>query len=204
MRTKLWAVALASGLVALAGGCGGDDDRSASVTTEVLPPPNSAEVTTTTALDPERVTVEYVQAQIDALDASYGAMIHRHRDDGGPVPETEAWPSLLFIEPALSVFEASTETLVASDFLAVRDEPQGPETSVQRLVTVTPYCLYFEATRSYELLLGPVLDVVPTYYVALAWEDGARSDPAGMELPPWKLGFEGRLENGEEPGDPCS
>jgi hypothetical protein len=182
--------------------CGGGDDPPVAVPTDTTAAPTTT-TTTTTSPVPDEITVEYVQQVVDTLDDSYGDMIRRYRDDGGPTPETEGWPDLLFVEPALALVNRNLDDHIEYDFVTVADEPEGPATTVNRLVTAGPYCLYFQATRSYEPVLRRVVDVATTeVYVALARED-ALQDPAGRALPPWKIGFEGRLESGEEPSDPC-
>jgi hypothetical protein len=180
--------------------CGGGDDPPVAAPADTT----AAPTTTTTSPVPDEITVEYVQQVVDTLDDSYGDMIRRYRDDGGPTPETEGWPDLLFAGQARESNRVLVDAVVEVEFANIRDEPEGPETVVEELVTADPRCVYFGGTRSLQPMILRVIDRSEAEgYFGLHPAAEGRVDLTGRELPAWVLFQQSRLETGDMPEDPC-
>ena len=209
MAGKWWSSrALAPVLVALvigacSGGDGGGDGGSSGAT---VPDDTAVEATTTTAASggtaddpalavPATIDAAYVERVLAELDRVQGDVFRRIVATGS-FAQSELVPlRAVFNDPELSGQAQGFATLVGSIDRA-RKPPGDNRTTVVRLLTARPDCIYAETSVD---LSATVLEPPPprTLWIALR-PSQPDSDPQGLNPTPFSIAAEHTAE-----ADPC-
>lgn len=181
----------------LATGCTGTGDEAESGS----PAPSN---TPTTAL-PERYDVPavidaaYVNRVLAALDALDGEVFRLYLRDRAISPRVSERIKALYGTGAgydLSVRELEDE----KDYRPAQ-EPGNRITTVTRLITATPTCIYAQVTRDFRPVMGTVTGHV-------AWVGlrpiSALADPGQYNPTPWMYVVDGFMPDRSEPPNPCA
>jgi hypothetical protein len=91
---------------------------------------------------------------------------------------------------------------VANGLVGVKNPPGNRVTTVSRLITVSPICIFVEVTRDY----GPVTEGAAlrpaSLYVVLMTKNEV-DDPQQLNPTPWAMLYDGVQFDGSQPEDVC-
>jgi hypothetical protein len=201
------AAVLAAGMLVVGGACsggGGDDDDggSSSVTVPEDTAVDDATTTTTTAGSadaafavPATIDDAYVNRVLAELDRVQGDVFRRIVANGSFAQADLVPLRAVFNDPELTGQAQGFATLVGSIDRA-RKPPGDNRTTVVRLLTARPDCIYAETTVD---VSATVLDPPPprTQWVALR-PSQPDTDPQGLNPTPFSIAAEHRAET-----NPC-
>lgn len=91
---------------------------------------------------------------------------------------------------------------VAGGLTGYRPSPGNRVTTVSRLITLSPICVFAEVTRDYSPVSINAGAVPPHLYVVLVNKDEAE-DPKHLNPTPWTMLYDGVQEGGAQPDDIC-
>ena len=90
---------------------------------------------------------------------------------------------------------------VAGGLTGYENPPGNRVTTVSRLITLSPICVFVEVTRDYgPITLGPARPVA--LYVVLVTKSEA-DDPKQLNPTPWTMLYDGVQSDGSQPEDIC-
>lgn len=205
------ASALGGALLAVTGvSCGGAEPEptpSPTATASPSPTPTATAIPSPTALavdpavipDEEAITVEYVQAVIDALDEQLGEVARVAVTEGVESEAVAAGLSRVYSGAAHASARTGWRDYLGPLF---GEEPEGPDTTVTELVTATRTCVSVRADRSLDAY-GPEVEFSGSGWF-LAFEPSGE-DPGPANPTAWRITFEGiPSDDSVEVADPCA
>lgn len=189
------AAALALLVVVLLTACSGGRSKGAAAAgpTTTGPP-----ATDTSAAD--IASVNHILAGLDGVMGDLQRILAKERQITPDVTDRlraiYAGPELL---NQIDAFKAD----VASGLLGYKAVPGNRVTTVSRLITATPICMFAEVQRDYSPVAVGLSSKPTTLYVVLInKEDG--DDPKHLNPTPWTMIYDGVEANGSQPEDLCS
>jgi len=91
---------------------------------------------------------------------------------------------------------------VAAGLVGYRDPPGNRLTTVVRLITVSPICVFVEVMRDYgPIAAGPAAPPSSLYVVLVSKSEA--DDPRQLNPTPWAMLYDGVQADGAEPEDVC-
>jgi len=91
---------------------------------------------------------------------------------------------------------------VADGLTAYKDPPGNRVTSVSRLITLSPICVFAEVTRDYApVTAGPAPRPSSLYVVLVTKSED--DDPRQLNPTPWTMLYDGVQNDGSQPEDIC-
>ena len=159
----------------------------------------SVPATVPAAQGEEAATVNRILAGLDGVMGDLQRILMRERRITSEVTDRlkaiYAGPELL---NHIDAFRAD----VANGLTGYKDPPGNRVTTVSRLITASPICVFAEVTRDY----GPVTAGPPqppsSLYVVLVAKAEA-DDPRRLNPTPWTMLYDGVQNDGSQPEDIC-
>lgn len=198
MRRTASATCLILVLLAACSGHGASHPAAAASTAPAGP---------TTTIDPavateaqETAAVNDILAGLDGVMGDLQRILVRQRaittDVTDRLRAIYAGPELL---NQIDAFKAD----LAGGLLGYKNPPGNRITTVTRLITASPICIFVQVKRDYSPLTIGVSSANPsTLYVALANKDAA-DDPKHLNPTPWTMLYDGVQSDGSQPEDIC-
>ena len=93
-------------------------------------------------------------------------------------------------------------TDVANGLTGYKANPGNRVTTVSRLITVSPICMFAEVTRDYSPLTEGAAPRPQSLYVILVTKHDA-DDPRRLNPTPWAMLYDGVQADGTQPDDVC-
>lgn len=91
---------------------------------------------------------------------------------------------------------------VADGLTAYKDPPGNRVTTVSRLITVSPICVFAEVTRDYAPVTAGPAPRPSSLFVVLVTKTEA-DDPGQLNPTPWTMLYDGVQNDGSQPEDIC-
>ena len=193
--------------VGLAGGAcsdGGTSTADPTVPTAAPPTSSPAPATPDVSVIPATIDEPYLNAVLAALDEIDGqatriikstksfskeaaGLLNAIYSDEWFDVQTEAWLTALAKDPALT---------------AIKANPGNRKSTVERLITVKPDCVWMAATRD-RTANSTTPSPPQVEFVALRPLDRS-NDPSHRNPTAWMIATDGSNEDGTEPGNPCA
>lgn len=184
-------------LLAIFTGCSGSAARPATA-----PSPSTAGPAGDTAqaggeVDP--AVVNDILAGLDGVMGDLQRIVVRERKITPDVTDRlraiYAGPELL---NQIDAFKAD----VASGLVGYKPVPGNRVTTVSRLITVSPICIFAQVQRDYSPVTVGLASKPTTLYVVLATKD-ENDDPKHLNPTPWTMLYDGVQADGSQPEDIC-
>jgi hypothetical protein len=209
-RTAIPAVLAALALLASAAcSSGGADKGSAGANPTVATDPPR---TTTAAASPTTTSNPYaVPAVIDAayinkvlagLDAVTGDVLRLILQTSTIPPEAYDRLKAVYVDPVLLQLRIdSFQRDIRERFRGYRPDPGNRVSTVSRIVTTRPTCIFVQIRRDYSAV--GVSSRIDTEWVGLTKHDPLR-DPSGYNKTLWAMSYDGFPPDRSQPPDPCA
>ena len=185
MRRLVLVVGLA--LVALTAAC---SDRS----------PTGAPATTVASPDREQLaTVNRILAGLDGVMGDLQRILVRERRI---TPEVTERLRAIYTGPELLNQIDAFQADVANGLTGYRNPPGNRVTTVSRLITASPICVFAEVSRDY----GPITDGLappPASLYVILVDKAEADDPRQLNPTPWAMLYDGVQADGSQPEDVC-
>ena len=91
---------------------------------------------------------------------------------------------------------------VANGLVGVKNPPGNRVTTVSRLITLSPICIFAEVTRDYAPVTEGPAPRPASLFVVLVTKDEA-DDPRQLNPTPWAMLYDGVQVDGSQPEDIC-
>jgi hypothetical protein len=91
---------------------------------------------------------------------------------------------------------------VANGLVGMKNPPGNRVTTVSRLITVSPICIFVEVTRDYSPVTAGAAPRPASLYVVLVTKTEA-DDPRQLNPTPWTMLYDGVQVDGSQPEDVC-
>jgi len=181
------ALALLFPLVLSACSSGGSPDAAPA---PAVVPPEGAE---------EAAGVDRVLAGLDGVMGDLQRVLVRERRI---TPEVTDRLQSIYTGPELLNQIDAFRADVANGLAGYKTPPGNRVTTVSRLITVSPICVFVEVTRDYApIAVGPA-PPPSSLYVILVTKSEA-DDPRQLNPTPWAMLYDGVQADGSEPDDVC-
>lgn len=147
----------------------------------------------------DEATINRVLAALDGVMGDLQRILVR---EGSITPEVTDRLQALYTGPELLTQIDAFRSDVANGLAGYKAVPGDRVTTVSRLITVSPICMFAEVTRDY----SPITEGPPpppaTLYVVLVTKF-EEDDPRQLNPTPWALLYDGIQEDGSQPEDIC-
>ena len=91
---------------------------------------------------------------------------------------------------------------VANGLVGIKDPPGNRVTTVSRLITVSPICIFVEVSRDYSPATAGAAPRPSKLYVVLVTKTEG-DDPRQLNPTPWAMLYDGVQTDGSQPEDVC-
>lgn len=186
LGTLLLAVVLACSACS-AGGDGGGP--AAPVPTSAIPVAGAEEA----------ATIDEILAGLDGVMGDLQRILVRERRI---TPEVTDRLQAIYVGPELLNQIDAFRTDVANDLVGIKDPPGNRVTTVSRLITVSPICIFVEVSRDYSPVTAGQAPSPSKLYVVLVTKSEA-DDPRQLNPTPWAMLYDGIQVDGSQPEDVC-
>ncbi len=147
----------------------------------------------------EQATVNRVLAGLDGVMGDLQRLLVTDRRITGEVTDRlqaiYTGPELL---NQIDAFRAD----VASGLAGYKAAPGNRVTTVSRLITVSPVCIFAQVQRDYSPVTEGQAPKLDTLYVILVTKNEA-DDPRHLNPTPWAMLYDGVQQDGSQPDDVC-
>lgn len=198
------AIATLVGISVIFTGCTDSDPGAADPT---VPTAASTSVTTVAAPDvskiPETIDAAYLNAVLAALDEVDGQATRLIYAEKRFTPEAADLLNAVYDDAETDRHANGWITALAQDpeLRSIKPDPGNRKTTVSRLITVTPVCVWVAVERDHSLdSVNPEPPRVE--YVALRPLDKS-NDPKNRNRTAWMITADGFNPDGSEPGNQC-
>ncbi|HWI03895.1 MAG TPA: hypothetical protein VNT52_08740, partial [Acidimicrobiales bacterium] len=171
-------------LVLLLGACSGAGDAAS-------PRPSVPE-----AGAEETATIDRILTGLDGVMGDAQRALVRERRI---TPEVTDGLRSVYVGPELLNQIDAFRADVANGLVSLKDPPGNRVTTVSRLITVSPICIFVEVTRDYSPLTRGAAPRPASLYVVLVTKDEA-DDPRRLNPTPWAMLYDGVQVDGSQPG----
>jgi hypothetical protein len=179
-------------LVTLAG-CPGSTSRP----TPAPAPPSTA------ATSPDKAAAEAsVDRVLAGLDGVMGDLQRILVRDRKITPEVTARLRAIYAGPELLNQIDAFKADVDNGLLGYKVPPGNRVTTVARLITASPICMFAEVKRDYSPITVGLGSRPTTLYVVLVTKSPA-DDPGNLNPTPWTMLYDGVQADGSQPEDVC-
>lgn len=194
-RVVVWIVA--AGMVAAAlAGCDGDDGAADGPTATVpTTPPDPYAV-------PAVIDEAYVNRVLAALDQADGDVTRLVARTGTVPPEAVDRLKALYVGDYLQLQIDILQQDILNGMKGYRSDLGNQRTSVVRLLTASPTCIFAEATRDLSEVSSSSDPRLASPWVGLVPID-PDVDPNGYNQTPWVYVYNGFTPDQSQPNNPC-
>ena len=174
-------------LLLLLSACSGGDGSVAT------PPPAPA------AGAEETASVDRILAGLDGVMGDLQRILVRERRI---TPEVTDRLQAIYVGPELLNQIDAFRADVANGLVGMKNPPGNRVTTVSRLITVSPICIFVEVTRDYSPLTEGAAPRPASLYVILVTKSEG-DDPRQLNPTPWAMLYDGVQVDGSQPEDVC-
>jgi len=147
----------------------------------------------------EAATVNRILAGLDGVMGDLQRILMRERRI---TPEVTERLKAIYAGPELLNHIDAFRRDVADGLTAYKDPPGNRATTVSRLITVSPICVFAEVTRDYAPVTAGPAPRPSSLYVVLVSKTEA-DDPRRLNPTPWTMLYDGVQDDGSQPEDIC-
>jgi len=202
-RTGVWRSGLAVAVIMLLVACS-DDDPPTRTAPSI---PEATAAPSTTNPDPYAIPPvideAYINRVLAALDAAYGDAIRSSIREGAMTEESLQILDAIYTGESLRERVNLLQGDAEKGFRDYRTNPGSVETTVARMISSTPDCSFMNVRRNYQGVATNPPPPDTDQYVGLRKrrsEDGGD----GHNPTPWIIVYDGFLESGSQPPNPCT
>lgn len=159
------------------------------------PPPTAAPA----AGAEETATIDRILAGLDGVMGDLQRTLVRERRI---TPEVTERLRAIYVGPELLNQIDAFRADVANGLVGLKDPPGDRVTTVSRLITVSPICIFVEVTRDYAPLTAGAPPRPASLYVVLVTKSEG-DDPRQLNPTPWAMLYDGVQVDGSQPEDVC-
>jgi hypothetical protein len=147
----------------------------------------------------EAATVDRILAGLDAVMGDLQRVLVRERRI---TPEVTDRLRAIYVGPELLNQIDAFRADVAKGLVGLKNPPGNRVTTVSRLITVSPICIFVEVTRDYSPVTAGAAPRPASLYVILVTKDEG-DDPRQLNPTPWAMLYDGVQVDGSQPEDVC-
>ena len=147
----------------------------------------------------ETATVDRILAGLDGVMGDLQRILVRERRI---TPEVTERLRAIYVGPELLNQIDAFRADVANGLVGMKNPPGNRVTTVSRLITVSPICIFVEVTRDYSPVTAGAAPRPASLYVVLVTKTEA-DDPRQLNPTPWAMLYDGVQVDGTQPGDVC-
>lgn len=164
--------------------------------------PTTARVTTTTDpyAVPPVIDIAYVNRVLAALDAAVGDVTRLVIRDRSVSPEAKDRLSALYLGEYLQLTLDSYDQELQGGLQGARPNPGNRKTTVSRLISATPGCIFVEASRDFSAVSTNVDPALSRLWVGLK---PVSAEQAGLNPTHWSYVVDGFSQGRTQPENPC-
>ncbi|HET7489456.1 MAG TPA: hypothetical protein VFJ85_16130 [Acidimicrobiales bacterium] len=163
--------------------------------------PTAPSTTATTAVSyavPAAIDTAYIQKVMAALDHVNGDAARRAASERALDGDFFQRFVSIYTDRYFKLVQRAWLQVAGDKFALLADAPRDPTTSVVRLITANPTCVFFEAKRDFSPMFREPDPPGGPRFVALLPLDPLRN-PTGYNPTPWAMNFDGHFQSGAEP-----
>jgi len=147
----------------------------------------------------EAATVNRILAGLDGVIGDLQRILMRDRRI---TPEVTDRLKAVYAGPELLNHIDAFRADVTNGLAGYKDQPGNRVTTVSRLITASPICVFAEVTRDYgPVTAGPARPPSSLYVVLVAKAEA--DDPRQLNPTPWTMLYDGVQNDGSQPEDIC-
>jgi hypothetical protein len=149
--------------------------------------------------DNEAATVDRILAGLDGVMGDAQRLLMRERRI---TPEVTDRLQAIYVGPELLNQIDAFRADVGNGLVGIKDPPGNRVTTVSRLITVSPICIFAEVARDYSPATAGAAPRPSKLYVVLVTKDEVE-DPQQLNPTPWAMLYDGVQADGSQPADVC-
>jgi hypothetical protein len=147
----------------------------------------------------ETATVNGILAGLDGVMGDLQRILVREKRI---TPEVTDRLRAIYVGPELLNQIDAFRADVANGLIGMKNPPGNRATTVSRLITVTPICIFAEVARDYTpVTVGAAPRPASLYVVLVTKTEG--DDPRQLNPTPWAMLYDGVQVDGSQPEDIC-
>lgn len=147
----------------------------------------------------QAATVDRILAGLDGVMGDLQRVLVRERRI---TPEVTDRLRAIYVGPELLNQIDAFRADVANGLVGLKNPPGNRVTTVTRLITVSPICIFVEVTRDYSPVTAGAAPGPSSLYVVLVTKDEG-DDPRQLNPTPWAMLYDGVQVDGSQPEDIC-
>lgn len=147
----------------------------------------------------EAAAVDRILAGLDGVMGDLQRTLVRERRI---TPEVTDRLRSIYVGPELLNQIDAFRADVANGLVGMKNPPGNRVTTVSRLITVSPICVFVEVTRDYSPVTEGAAARPASLYVVLVTKNEA-DDPRQLNPTPWAMLYDGVQADGSQPEDVC-
>jgi hypothetical protein len=147
----------------------------------------------------ETAAVDRVLAGLDGVMGDLQRILVRERRI---TPEVTERLRAIYVGPELLNQIDAFRADIANGLVGMKNQPGNRVTTVSRLITVSPICIFVEVTRDYAPLTEGAAPRPASLYVVLVTKSEG-DDPRQLNPTPWAMLYDGVQVDGSQPEDVC-
>ncbi len=147
----------------------------------------------------QAATVDRILAGLDGVMGDAQRMLVRERRI---TPEVTARLQAIYVGPELLNQIDAFRADVGKGLVGLRDPPGNRVTTVSRLITVSPICIFVQVTRDYSPTTAGAAPAPTSLYVVLVSKEEG-DDARQLNPTPWAMLYDGVQVDGSQPEDIC-
>ena len=147
----------------------------------------------------EAATIDRILAGLDGVMGDLQRILVRERRI---TPEVTDRLRAIYVGPELLNQIDAFRADVANGLVGMKNPPGNRVTTVSRLITVSPICIFVEVTRDYSPVTAGAAPRPASLYVVLVTKTEG-DDPRQLNPTPWAMLYDGVQVDGSQPEDIC-
>lgn len=145
----------------------------------------------------------YLNRVLAALDDAAGKATRSSMRERAMTEESLQILKAVYLDEAFRERVNLLQDNAENGFRNYRSNPGAVKTTVARIISSTPTCVFMNVQRDYREVAANPPPPDTDQYVGLR-EHPVGSDPEGHNPTPWIIIYDGFLEDGSQPPDPCT
>ena len=147
----------------------------------------------------ETASIDRILAGLDGVMGDLQRILVRERRI---TPEVTDRLRAIYVGPELLNQIDAFRADVANGLVGMKNPPGNRVTTVSRLITVSPICIFVEVTRDYSPVTQGVAPRPASLFVVLVTKSEG-DDPRQLNPTPWAMLYDGVQVDGSQPEDVC-
>jgi hypothetical protein len=147
----------------------------------------------------EAASIDRILAGLDGVMGDAQRLLMRERRIS---PEVTDRLQAIYVGPELLNQIDAFRADVANGLVGIKDPPGNRVTTVSRLITVSPICIFVEVSRDYSPATAGAAPRPSKLYVVLVTKTEG-DDPRQLNPTPWAMLYDGVQTDGSQPEDVC-